>query len=42
MSFKYKDPKRINSNYGEEILKSRGVTDLDKFLNPTSENLQSF
>ena len=33
--------KPINSNYLEELLRERGVEDLESFLNPTNDLIQS-
>lgn len=32
----------ITHNYLEELLKSRGVEDVHRFLNPTKEDIQSW
>lgn len=43
MKYKVKDTNDINSNYGIEILKSRGIEDVDNFLHPTkAHSLQSW
>lgn len=34
--------KDIRSNYGEELLHERGIIDVDHFLNPTIDDLQSW
>lgn len=34
--------KEINQNYGEELLKERGIEDVKLFLNPTKECIQSW
>ena len=43
MKYKVKDTNDISSNYGIEILKSRGIEDVDNFLHPTkTHSLQSW
>ena len=33
---------RIDKNYGAEILRSRGISNVEQFINPTKDNLQSY
>ena len=42
MKYEVNEISSIKNNYGKEVLKSRGVEDLDGFLHPTEEQLQDW
>lgn len=39
MKYEVNKISKIRSDYGKEVLKSRGVKDLDAFLHPTEKQL---
>ena len=42
MKYEVSKISNIRVDYGKEVLKSRGVTDLNAFLHPTEEQLQDW
>lgn len=42
MRYNVKDTTKITDNYTIELLRARGVEDIEHFLNPTKEQLQDW
>ena len=38
MKYEVNEISNVKNNYGKEVLKNRGVEDLEAFLNPTKEH----